>query len=90
MGNAVQPWRACWWRTSLKARLAIVLALLGISSTAYIVADSRPRLPVVHSFGASSSEITVRKVGCDIKGNINERGEHIYRVRAKSITWPPG
>ncbi|WP_143748445.1 sunset domain-containing protein [Mesorhizobium carmichaelinearum] len=82
MGNAAQPWRkrrTPWWRTP-KGRLAIVLALLAISSAAYVAADNRPRLPAVHSYGASSSEVAARKVGCDIKGNINERGEHIYHV----------
>ncbi|RWM79500.1 MAG: hypothetical protein EOR81_10830 [Mesorhizobium sp.] len=37
-------------------------------------------MPHVHSFGGSSSKAVFRKAGCDIKGNINERGEYIYHM----------
>lgn len=83
MDKAVHPWRkrrTRWWRTLLNARLGIAVALLGTSSAAYVVAGDQPPLPTVHSYGPSSTDVTTRKVGCSIKGNINERGEHIYHV----------
>ncbi|RWP18011.1 MAG: hypothetical protein EOR01_23610 [Mesorhizobium sp.] len=83
MGKIVQPWgrrQRGWWRPFLSGRLAIVLGLLGAASLAYVATDATHELPRVHSYSTSSSQITVRKVGCDIKGNINERGEHIYHM----------
>ncbi|UVK39374.1 hypothetical protein LHFGNBLO_000734 [Mesorhizobium sp. AR10] len=82
MGKAVHPkWtgrRRPWWRSLLAARLMLVLALLGITSVANVATgDQRQR---VHSSGGSSSKVVFRKAGCDIKGNINERGEHIYHM----------
>jgi hypothetical protein len=54
--------------------------LLGVTSVAYVATDNKPQLPTVHSDGTSMSRVAVRKVGCDIKGNISERGEHIYHM----------
>ncbi|RUW94410.1 hypothetical protein [Mesorhizobium sp. M7A.F.Ca.US.010.02.1.1] len=84
MGEAVHPKltrrRRSWWRAHRATRLVVVLALLGFTSVAYVATGDQHPLPRVHSSGSSSSNLTVPKVGCDIKGNISERGEHIYHV----------
>ncbi|TIV73029.1 MAG: hypothetical protein E5V89_02450 [Mesorhizobium sp.] len=84
MGKPVHPiWarrRRPLWRSLLAARLPVVLAVLGISLVAYVATNDQPRLPTVHSSGSSSSKVAVHKAGCDIKGNINEWGEHIYHM----------
>ncbi|MER9104450.1 hypothetical protein NKH95_10910 [Mesorhizobium sp. M0848] len=83
MGNSVQPWvrrRRPWWRSLLRARLPISLALLGTASLAYVATDTQRSLPNVHYPGTSKTSLAVRRVGCDIKGNINDGGEHIYHV----------
>ncbi|WP_208867854.1 hypothetical protein [Mesorhizobium delmotii] len=55
--------------------------MLGITSAAYFAVDARNDLPRVHRGGGSATSNTaVHKAGCDIKRNINERGEHIYHV----------
>ncbi|TIN31720.1 MAG: hypothetical protein E5Y31_00975 [Mesorhizobium sp.] len=82
MGNSVRPWvrrRRPWWRSLLRARLPISLALLGTASFAYVAIDTQHSLPNVHYSGTSATSV-MRNVGCDIKGNINDRGEHIYHV----------
>ncbi|MCH4560973.1 hypothetical protein [Mesorhizobium jarvisii] len=84
MGKPIQPW-AHWRqrrlrRSLLRARLPISLALLGTVSLAFVATDTQHSLPTVHYPGTSSTGIAVRKVGCDIKGNINDHGEHIYHV----------
>ncbi|WP_348643421.1 hypothetical protein [Mesorhizobium sp. M2E.F.Ca.ET.209.01.1.1] len=56
------------------------LALLGTVSLAYVATDTRHLLPSVHYPGTSSTRSEARRVGCDIKGNINDRGERIYHV----------
>ena len=84
MGNTVHPkWtrrRKPLWRSLLPARLVTALLLLGIVSIAYVATDDQHQLPRVHSFGGSPTKSAVRKVGCDIKGNINEFGERIYHM----------
>jgi hypothetical protein len=84
MGKAVHPNRARrrrpLWRSLVAARLPIALATLGVTSAAYVAIGDRHRLPTVHSSGASSSQAAFHKPGCDIKGNINEWGEHIYHM----------
>ncbi|MBZ9679625.1 hypothetical protein LB531_03020 [Mesorhizobium sp. CO1-1-2] len=56
------------------------LALLGGTSIGYIAIASQHGLPAVHYSGTSVTRSALRVVGCDIKGNINDRGEHIYHV----------
>lgn len=68
------------WRSLLAARLPVTLALLIGSSAAYFAVSDEPRLPTVHAAGSSSSQVAFHKPGCDIKGNINEWGEHIYHL----------
>ncbi|CAN7577644.1 sunset domain-containing protein [Mesorhizobium sp. LjNodule214] len=85
MGNIVHAGRiqrrSAWWRSLLAHRLATVLAMLGIASAAYFAVDDRNDLPRVHyASGSSNSRAAVHKAGCDIKGNINEWGEHIYHM----------
>ncbi|MER8985271.1 hypothetical protein [Mesorhizobium sp. M0843] len=84
MGKAIHnKWkrrRRPLWRSLLAARLMVVLTLLGITSVAYVATNDVPALPRVHYPGTSSSTTTVHKAGCAIKGNINERGEHIYHM----------
>ncbi|CAN7460038.1 sunset domain-containing protein [Mesorhizobium sp. LjNodule214] len=85
MGNIIHAARTRrrkpWWRSLLRYRLITVLAMLGVTSAAYFAIDDRHDLPRVHHGGGSStSNAAVRKAGCDIKGNINERGEHIYHM----------
>lgn len=84
MGKTVHPnWarrRRPLWRLLLAARLPIALALLAAASAAYLTVGGQARLPTVHSPGASSSQVAFHKPGCDIKGNINEWGEHIYHM----------
>ncbi|RUY93912.1 MULTISPECIES: hypothetical protein [unclassified Mesorhizobium] len=72
--------RRPWWRSLLRYRLATVLVMLAVTSVAYFAVDVRHDLPRVHSYGSSTSNSAVRKVGCDIKGNISERGERIYHM----------
>ncbi|TIR30121.1 MAG: hypothetical protein E5X07_23015 [Mesorhizobium sp.] len=67
-------------RSLFHARLVIVLGLLGLTSAAYVVTDEHSQLPRVHYPNAMSSKSVVRKAGCNIKGNINDRGEHIYHM----------
>jgi hypothetical protein len=55
-----------------------VLGLLGIFSAAYVAVAERHELPRVHR--SSTGNAAFRKAGCDIKGNINQRGEHIFHV----------
>ena len=69
-----------WWRPFYRARLPISLALLGVASISYIATGTQYRLPEVHYSGNSITRSAVRVAGCDIKGNINDRGEHIYHV----------
>ena len=84
MGKAVHPKLTGrgrpWWRSLFAARLPLVLALLGFTSVAYVATNEQHQLPRVHTGGGSSSGAAFRKAGCDIKGNINERGEHIYHM----------
>ncbi|MER8639315.1 hypothetical protein [Mesorhizobium sp. M1365] len=84
MGKAVHPGRTGRrrpWRLSQRAtRLVTVLALLSFTSVAYVATGDQHQLPLLHSSGGSSSKVAARKVGCDIKGNINERGERIYHM----------
>ncbi|WP_435053809.1 sunset domain-containing protein [Mesorhizobium australicum] len=84
MGKPIQPWahrrRRSWWLPFLRARLPISLALLGLASVGYVATDKQRPLPGVHHSGTSLTHSAVRRVGCDIKGNINDRGEHIYHV----------
>ncbi|MDG4898169.1 hypothetical protein P9272_32025 [Mesorhizobium sp. WSM4976] len=84
MGKPAQLWahrqRRPLWRSLLRAPFPISLALLGAVSLACVATDIQRLLPSVHYPGTSSTTIAVRKVGCDIKGNINARGEHIYHV----------
>ncbi|TIP06454.1 MAG: hypothetical protein E5X72_01680 [Mesorhizobium sp.] len=84
MGKPIRLWahrqRGPMWRSLLRARFPISLALLGSVSLAYVVTDTSHQLPSVHYPGTSPTTIAVRKAGCDIKGNINDRGEHIYHV----------
>ncbi|MER9163614.1 hypothetical protein [Mesorhizobium sp. M0715] len=84
MGKAVHPKlmgrRRPLWRSLLAVRLPLVLALLGFTSLAYVATNDQHQLPGVHTGGGSSSKEAFRKSGCDIKGNINERGEHIYHM----------
>ncbi|MER8905706.1 hypothetical protein NKI32_28180 [Mesorhizobium sp. M0761] len=86
MGNSVHARRLerrrPWWRSLFRYRLAAVLVMLGATSAGYLaVGDDRHELPRVHHGGDSSaSNAAVREAGCDIKGNINERGEHIYHM----------
>lgn len=68
------------WHSFLAARLPITLALLAVSSAAYFTVRNEPRLPTVHSGGTTSSQTAFHRPGCDIKGNINERGERIYHM----------
>lgn len=84
MSKVVHPkWarrRKPLWRSLLAARLTLALALLAVTSVAYVATNDRSQLPRVHVSGTSSSTVAVRRAGCDIKGNINERGEHIYHM----------
>ncbi|RWD01511.1 MAG: hypothetical protein EOS58_25480 [Mesorhizobium sp.] len=72
--------RRPWWHSFYRARLPICLALLCGASIGYIGTDSQYRLPEVHYSGKSVTHSAVRVAGCDIKGNINDRGERIYHV----------
>lgn len=90
MGKPFQLWhhrrRTSWWNPFYRARLPISLALLCAASLAHVVTDTQHLLPSVHYPGTSSTTIAVRKVGCDIKGNISDRGEHIYHVPGQEVT----
>jgi hypothetical protein len=77
--HAGRTWRRRpWWRSLLRRRLLTVLGLLGIFSAAYVAVAERHELPRVHR--SSTGNAAFRKAGCDIKGNINQRGEHIFHV----------
>lgn len=80
MGKPVQRRRTSWWHSVYRARLPISLALLGGASIGYIATVSQHGLPAVHYAGTSVTRSALRDAGCDIKGNINDRGEHIYHV----------
>jgi hypothetical protein len=84
MSKVVHPkWskrRKPLWRSLLAARFTVALALLAITSVAYVAINDRPQLPRVHVSGTSSNTLAIHKAGCDIKGNINEWGEHIYHM----------
>jgi hypothetical protein len=92
MDKAVHPkWtgrRRPWWRSLLAARLTLVLALLGITSVAYVATGDKHQLPRVHSSGGSSSKVVFRKEGCDIKGNIDSAASISITCPAKRI-WLP-
>ncbi|MER9300199.1 hypothetical protein NKI38_27465 [Mesorhizobium sp. M0621] len=64
-------------RAHRASRLVVVLALLGFTSVAYVASGDQRQLPRVHSSGTSPSYVAARNMACDIKGNINERGERI-------------
>lgn len=86
MGKIVHAGRTWpWWRSLLRSRLLTVLGLLAISSAAYVAVDERRELSRVHR--SSTSNAAFHRAGCDIKGNINETGEHIFRVPGRSIIW---
>ncbi|WP_292668700.1 hypothetical protein [Mesorhizobium sp.] len=52
-----------------------------MTSVAYVATNDQPQLPRVHYPGTSSSRtVAVHRAGCNIKGNINEWGEHIYHM----------
>lgn len=84
MGKPIQLWqhrrRRSWWHPFYRARLPIALALLGAASIGYISTEPQHGLPEVHYSGTSVTRSAVRVAGCNIKGNINDRGEHIYHV----------
>jgi hypothetical protein len=52
--------------------LPIVAVPLVAGAVTYYVSTQTPALPRVNALGG--------KPGCDIKGNINERGERIYHL----------
>ncbi|MER8461996.1 hypothetical protein [Mesorhizobium sp. M1396] len=85
MGKAVHlKWtgrRRPWWHAHRASHLVMVLALLWFTSVA--CGDQR-QLPRVHSYGTSPSYVAARNMGCDIKGNINERGERIYHIAGQA------
>lgn len=84
MGKSSQPWAhrrpRSWWPSLVRARLPISLALIGTASLGYVATDAGHSLPNVHYPGTTTTSVVVRRVGCDIKGNINDRGEHIFHV----------
>lgn len=84
MGKPVQLWdqrrRRSWWHSFYRARLPISLALLSGASIGYVATESQHRLPAVHYPDTSVTRGAERVAGCDIAGDINERGEHIYHV----------
>ncbi|CAN7253666.1 hypothetical protein [Aminobacter aminovorans] len=66
-------------------RLLTTLTLLSGTLVVYLAIDDSPtRLPRVHSFDLSSVPSAGHKPGCNIKGNINERGEQIYHMPGQS------
>lgn len=66
------------WRPLLRSRVLTVLGLVAISSAAHVAVDGRHELPRVHR--SSISNAAFHRTGCGIKGNINERGEHIFHA----------
>ncbi|MDH6234529.1 hypothetical protein M2281_005147 [Mesorhizobium soli] len=55
--------------------------MLAAASGAYVLADEKWTLPRVHTYGSSvASQSVIREAGCNIKGNINDRGERIYHM----------
>lgn len=58
-----------------------VLMMLGVATAAYLGFEDRHDLPRVHYVGSSTNHRSAtHQPGCDIKGNINEWGEHIYHM----------
>jgi hypothetical protein len=90
MGKSVQPWvrrrRPSWGRSLVRARFATSLALLGITSAAYVATGDLNQLPRVHSSGTSPSNISARKLGCDIKGEHQRAGgAYLSLARARVL-----
>ena len=83
MGKSIQVPRrrqTPWWRSIVRARLPLSLALLGTASLGYVATGTQHSVPNVIYPRSSTTSVTVHTAGCDIKGNINDRGEHIYHV----------
>jgi hypothetical protein len=87
------PWRRRLRRQTKGARtgpsvrflLASATVLFAGGAVLYLLLIEEPgRLPTVHSFGVSDSNVRTlgrqNVPGCDIKGNINGRGERIYHM----------
>jgi hypothetical protein len=87
------PWRRRLRRQTKGGRKGLSVRFLLTSATVLfagaavlhlLLIEEPGRLPTVHRFGVSDSNVrTVGRhnvLGCDIKGNINERGERIYHM----------
>jgi hypothetical protein len=87
------PWRRRLRRQTKDARTDLSVRFLLASATVlfaggaavlYLLIEEPGRLPTVHRFGVSDSNVRAvgskNVPGCDIKGNINEWGERIYHM----------
>lgn len=76
--------KSCADRPKHQILLASATVLVAGAAVLYLLIEGPGRLPTVHRFGVSDSNVrTVARQnvpGCDIKGNINKWGERIYHM----------